>query len=88
MWQSFFDCFDAAINSNPMLTGVQKLSYLRVQLQGDSARVIAGFPLTDGNYSHSVALLQNHFGQPYKLFSAHTQALLDLSNPTKPPTVS
>ena len=82
LWQSFWDCFDAAINSNPMLTGVQKLSYLRAQLQGDAARVIAGFPLTDGNYSHSVALLQNRFGQSYKLVSAHMQALLDLPSPT------
>ena len=28
LWQSFWDCFDAAINSNPTLTGVQKLTYL------------------------------------------------------------
>ena len=80
--QSFWDCFDAAINSNPALTGVQKLTYLRAQLQGDAAGVIAGFPLTDANYSHSIALLQNCFGQPYKLVSAHMQALLDLPNPT------
>ena len=45
LWQSFLDCFDVAINLNLMLTGVQKFSYLRVQLQGDATRVIAGFPL-------------------------------------------
>ena len=39
-----WDCFDAAINSNPTLTGVQKLTYLRAQLQGNAAGVIAGFP--------------------------------------------
>ena len=82
LWQSFWDCFDAAINSNPTLTGVQKLSYLRAQLHRDAARVVAGFPLTDANYSHSIALLQNRFGQPYKLVSAHMQALLDLPSPT------
>ena len=82
LWQSFWHCFDAAINSNPMLTGVQKLTYLRAQLQGDTAGVIAGFPLPDANYSHSIGLLQNLFGQPYKLSSAHMQALLDLPSPT------
>ena len=82
LWQSFWHCFDAAINSNPMLTGVQKLTYLRAQLQGDTAGVIAGFPLPDANYSHSIGLLQNPFGQPYKLSSAHMQALLDLPSPT------
>ena len=92
LWQSFWDCFDAAINSNPTLTGVQKLTYLRAQLQGDAAGVIAGFPLTDAYYSHSIALLQSRFGQPHKLVSAHMQALLDLPSPVntctyKPPTV-
>lgn len=27
-WQSFWDCFDAAVHSNHTLTGVQKLSYV------------------------------------------------------------
>lgn len=63
-------------------TQCQKLSYLQAQLQGDAARVIAEFPLTNANYGHSIALLQDRFGQPYKLVSAHMQALLDLPNPT------
>ena len=81
LWQSFWDCFDAAINSNPTLTGVQKLTYPQAQLQGDAAGVIAGFPLTNANYSHSIALLQSRFGQPHKLVSVHMQALLDLPSP-------
>ena len=44
-WQSFWDCFKASIHTNDNLTGVQKLSYLRSQLQGEASRVIAGFPL-------------------------------------------
>ena len=63
------------------MTSVQKLTYLRAQLQGDAAGVIAGFPLTDANYGHSIALLQNYFGQPHKLVSTHMQALLDLPSP-------
>ena len=82
LWQSFWDCFDTAINSNPMLSGVQKLTYLRAQLQGDTAGVIAGFPLPVANYNHLIGLLQNPFGQPYKLSSAHMQAVLDLPSPT------
>ena len=35
--------FDAAINSNPMLSGVQKLNYLRAQLQGDAATVVPSY---------------------------------------------
>ena len=81
-WQSFWDCFDSAVNSNPVLSDVQKLSYLRAQLQGDASRVVAGFPLTNTSYSQSVALLKNRFGQPYKLVNAHLQTLLHLPNPS------
>ena len=80
-WQTFWDSFDAAVNSNASLTGVQKFNYLRAQLQGDAARVVAGFPLTDDNYVHSVTLLKQRFGQPYKLVNAHMQAFVKLPNP-------
>lgn len=75
-WQSFWDCFDAAVHSN---TGVQKLSYLHAQLLGDAIRIIAGF---QSNYEHSIALLKERFGQPYKQIDAHMQALIDLSSPS------
>ena len=80
MWQTFWDSFSAAVHTNPNLTGVQKFNYLRAQLKGDAIRVVAGFPLTDVNYQHSIMLLRERFGQPYKLINAHMQALLNLSN--------
>jgi len=46
-WQPFWDCFSAAIDTNPSLTGVQKLSSLWAQLRDETSRVIAGFPLTN-----------------------------------------
>ena len=61
-WQTFWDSFEAAIHLNPNLTGVQKFNYLRAQLQGDAARVVAGFPLTNSNYEHSISLLRQRFG--------------------------
>ncbi|XP_065900135.1 uncharacterized protein [Dysidea avara] len=82
VWQTFWDCFEAAVHSNTSLTGVQKLSYLRAQLHGDAARVIAGFQLTNDNYGHSVTLLKDRFGQVYKQVEAHMQAFVDLPNPS------
>ena len=79
MWQTFWDSFNAAVHSNTTLTGVQKFNYLRAQLQGDAARVVIGFSLTDMNYEQSVALLRERFGQLYKLINVHMQALLNLS---------
>ena len=75
-WQSCWDCFEAAIDANPSLSGVQKLSYLRAQLKGDALRVIAGLPLTNLNYHHSVSFLRDRYGLPNKIISAHVQALL------------
>ena len=80
-WQGFRDSFDAAVHNNPMLDGVQKFNYLRAQLQGDAARVIAGLPLTSVNYSSAMSLLTERFGQPHKIINAHMQALLDIANP-------
>ena len=59
--QTFWNLFDAAVNKNvrrSSLSGVQKFTYLRGQVQGDAARMIAGFPLTDDNFAHSIVLLQ------------------------------
>ena len=77
----FWDSFNAAVNNNPSLSKVQKFSYLRVQLQGDAARTIDGFPLTDNNYDQSILLLKERFGQSHKLINAHMQALLNLPPP-------
>ena len=65
-WQTFWDSFSAAVDSSPVLSGVQKFNYLRTLLQGEAARAVAGFPLTDANYSHSVEILKERFGQTPK----------------------
>jgi len=81
-WQTFWDSFDAAVHSNPSLSGVQKFNYLHAQLHGNAAGVIDGFPLTDDNYAHSVTLLKNKFCQSYKLVNAHMEAPLNLKKPS------
>ena len=82
-WQSFFwDCFEAAVDHNTSITGVQKLNYLWAQLQGSVLRVITGLPLTNPNYDHAVQLLKKRYGKPDKLIEAHMQALVELNNPS------
>ena len=66
-----FSWFNAAVNANLTLSQVQKFSYLNAQLQGEAARAIAGLPLTELNYTHSISLLKERFGQPQKLVNAH-----------------
>ena len=60
-WQSFWDGFDAAVNSNQAISGVQKLNYLRSQLRDDASHVIAGFSLINASYECSVTgLMHTH----------------------------
>lgn len=80
-WSAFWDSFKPAIHSNTTLGGVQKFSYLKAQLTGDTSRAIAGFPLSNANYEQTVKLLKERFGQPSKIISAHMQALLEIASP-------
>ena len=85
-WQPFWDSFKAAVDTNKSLTGVQKLSYLRAQLRGETSEVIAGFQLTNANYTNSIELLKERFGEKYKQVDAHMQALIDLLVPSITPS--
>jgi len=40
-WQTFWDSFVAAVDSSPVLSGVQKFTYLRAQLLEEAARAVA-----------------------------------------------
>ena len=81
-WQTFWDSFYVSIHANHNLSGIQKFTYLKAQLEGDAARAIAGLPLTDANYVHSIALLEDRDAQPHKLVNAHMKALLKMPSPT------
>ncbi|XP_065885751.1 serine-rich adhesin for platelets-like [Dysidea avara] len=81
-WLTFWDSFQAAIHLNPNLSAVQKFNYLKAQVDGDAAKTIEGFPLSDQNYLHAVTILQDRFGQTHKLVAAHMQALLEVASPS------
>ena len=74
-WQTFWDSFYVSIHANHSLSGIQKFTYLKAQLEGDAARAIAG-------YTHSIALLEERYAQPHKLVNAHMKALLEMPSPT------
>ena len=86
IWQTFWNSFDAAVRLNVGLNDVQKFNYLHGKLHGDATCtctcVIAGSPLTKKNYTQSVELLKDRFGQPYNIINAHLEALLNLTKPS------
>ena len=81
-WQHFWDSFESTVHNNITLTDVQKFSYLQSQLDGDAARTIEGFPLTNANYNRAVQLLRERFGQTHKITHAYMQSLTQLQAPT------
>ena len=81
-WQTFWDSFESSVHLNGSLSDIQRFSYLRSLLQGDAARVIEGFPLTNTNYMQAVDLLTERFGQEHLIVNAYMQGLLELPRPT------
>ena len=83
-WLTFWDSFPSCNPFKPdPVSGVQTFNYLKAQWQGDAAKAIAGFLLTNCNYLHAVAILQDRFGQMDQLIDAHMHALLEYYGQTK-----
>ena len=81
-WQTFWESFYVSIHVNRNLSGIQKFTYLKAQLEGDAARAIKGLPLTGPNNDQAISLLHDRYAQPHKLVSAHMKALLEMPSPT------
>ncbi|ESO95542.1 hypothetical protein LOTGIDRAFT_175161 [Lottia gigantea] len=78
-WQSFWDSFDAAVNSNDSISKVDKFNYLKGLLEGAASLCIAGLSLTEQNYDSAVELLLEPFGNKQVMISSYMDALIDLS---------
>jgi len=62
-WLSFWDSFQASVNKNSDITGVDKMNYLSGLLKGEAARVIQGLSVSESNYKRAVDLHKERFGQ-------------------------
>lgn len=81
-WQNFWDSYETAVHCNPTLSEVQKFNYLKSLVEGDAARAISGFAMSNTNYVNAVDLLKERFGNTSKLIQAQIQALLQLPAPS------
>ncbi|KAL0892704.1 hypothetical protein ABMA27_014422 [Loxostege sticticalis] len=52
-WQTFHDMFTSLIHNNKSLTGVQKLHYLKTNLQGDPSNLLQNYAITESNYEEA-----------------------------------
>ena len=57
---------------------MDKLNYLRRQLEGEAYSCIAGLELTESNYSVAITFLQKRYGDSQIIINAHYKELMDL----------
>lgn len=75
---SFWEQFEAQVDSNPDIPEVTKYSYLMSVLKGDARSCINGLPISAANYATAVKLLKERFGRKQRIIFAHLQSLLTL----------
>ena len=57
-WTIFIETFSAAVDSQDLLSVIEKLDYLKGQLEGPAADCIQGFSLISKNYEEAKQLLE------------------------------
>jgi hypothetical protein len=70
--------FISLIGTNEALTPVVKMHYLRTQLKGDAADLIANLPITGESFATAWDLLVARFDNPRLLLSAHLDHLFSI----------
>ena len=78
-WTTFWDAFDAAVHSNPVLSNIERFNYLNSFLDSTAAEAVAGLSLTDANYSEAIAILKKRFGNTQLIVNRHMDALLRIT---------
>lgn len=77
-WQAFIDCFDSAVRSNPKLSNIDKMNYLKSLVEGPAAAPIKGLPLTSENYNSAREILEQRYGNKQLIISSHVDNLIKL----------
>ena len=77
-WAEFSDMFQASVDTQVMLSDVQKFTYLKEHLRDAAAETISGLQLSSANYRIAKDLLYERFGNIQIQINAHHVALMEL----------
>ena len=80
-WEQFWDLFTFLIDSRTDLPVSVKFSFLKSALKGTSAKLIAGFSVTQANYEEAKSLLVKQYKDDGRIARKLSGQLLDLKSP-------
>ena len=75
-WTTFWDSFKSTVHENPGMSKIDKFSYLKSLVEGPASGCIQGLTLSDTNYDAAITMLQDRFGRPQQIITAHMEELL------------
>lgn len=78
-WTPYWVLFNASIYNNRELPNVQKLSYLKGQLEGQAKILVEGFKLESINYHQCADLLETTYAKSDVVKASHIQNLIALT---------
>ena len=77
-WHAFWELFESLIHKNEEMSQIDKFNYMSTLLEKEAARAIQGLSLTSANYTVAIDILQERFGKPQTVITAHMDDLLKL----------
>ena len=75
-WPTFIESFETAVDSNGALSNIQKFQYLKGYLLGQAEKCIEGFLLTNDNYTETLNLSKERFGNIQLIIITYVSQLM------------
>ncbi|KMQ83055.1 hypothetical protein RF55_21065, partial [Lasius niger] len=60
-WPAFRDLFRSLITTDPSVSGVERLHYLRTSVKGEAEQLIRNLPTTGDNFERAWSMLADHY---------------------------
>lgn len=77
-WRSFHDLFLSMIGTNPGLTNVEKMHYLKTSLTGDAVKLIINLPVSEDTFSIAWETLVHRYENKRVLISSQLDKLFTI----------
>nr|XP_053622181.1 uncharacterized protein LOC128681901 [Plodia interpunctella] len=82
-WLEFKETFVSLVHNNDKIENVHKFYYLNSYLEGEAARVMANFEVSNQNYSQAWKLLCERFDNKRQLINNHLKSLFNFESVRK-----